>query len=104
MQADIEERLRRDKHLLPGVRFGCGAGLDLGSNLGSECLLDLFVDRGEQVLLAVEVVVERPAGHAGPLGDLLHRRLRETSPREYLPGGVEEVAAGPLGALLFGGP
>jgi hypothetical protein len=88
--------------LLPGVRLGGRAALNLGSNLASERLLDLFVDRGEEVLLAVEVVVERAASHARPFGDLLHRRLREAAPGERLPGGVEEVAASPLGALLLG--
>ena len=104
VQADIEERLRRDKHLLPGVRLGSGAVLDLGSNLGSQRLLDLFVDCGEEVLLAVEVVVERAAADPRALRDLFHRGVREAVPPENLSRGIEESAARPLGALLFGGP
>jgi hypothetical protein len=54
---------------------------------------DLFEYGAEQVLLAVEMVVQRPLGDAGAGDDVLGSRCRKTSVAEELPGGGEQRGA-----------
>src|SRR5688572_15396349 len=54
---------------------------------------------GEEIVLAAEVVVERPLGYAGPRGDRVEPDAGETVPIEELVGGLQD---GP--ASLIGGP
>ncbi len=62
--------------------------------------LDLLVHGPEEVLLAGEVVVERPAGHVGGAHDLLGSHAGESPRGEQRPGGRDQGGAGGLG--LFG--
>ena len=74
---------------LPGV----GAE-EFGDRLVGDFVLDLLEDRPEEILLAAEVVVERPLGHAGSSHDLVGGRLGEALLAEELAGRSEEGGAG----------
>ena len=66
--------------------------------------LDLLVDRAEQILLGREVVVQRPACHAGALDDVFPSRGGEAALGEQRPGGREQRGPGLLAALGLGAP
>ena len=55
----------------PSVSSGPAPGVTRLAEPGGDLALDLLVDGREQLPLAVEVVVERPAGHPGRADDLL---------------------------------
>jgi hypothetical protein len=74
------------------------AAVDRGRGRGVLLVAIALPQRGEQLRLATEVVVQ--AAHAG-LGLLDHlgdRRLGEPAPGEHHAGGVEELRTGLLGA------
>ena len=73
---------------------------------GAERLDDLFVetigDGEEEVFLAVEVLVDRAAGEAGRLGDLLEGGAFEAAPGEHLGGGRDRARRGSAGVAVPG--
>ena len=78
---------------------------------GDELVVDeLVVDEPEQVLLALEVVVERALRHAGPRRDLIERGARETLLAEQVEGAGEDGGTGSNRVVpaprrrLLGGP
>jgi hypothetical protein len=64
--------------------------------------LDRLVDRFEDGGLAVEVVVERAAGHAGARRDLLAARARVPLLGKQVARGAEQRRPGPLRPLGLG--
>ena len=77
------------------------SGSRISANACEGLFVDLVEDREEQVLLAVEVLVDRAAGEAGGLRDLVERRAVEAAAHEHLGRGVDERGAGEL-ASPFG--
>ena len=66
--------------------------------------LDLFVDRGEEVFLRREVVVERAPGETRPLDDLLTTGARESPFAEQGPARGDEGGARLRPPLRLGSP
>jgi hypothetical protein len=60
--------------------------------------------RQDQVVLALEVAVERTAAVPGPFGDLLHRRAVDASFGEQLRRRVDQPRTGSRPALLTSNP
>ena len=81
--------------LLGGVLV---AGQQLGGLL-EQRLHELVADRGEQLLLAAEVVIERAGGQIHARGQLLHRRLVIALAGEHLGGLVDDLLLAPVIAL-----
>ena len=77
LEAGVEERRQPRPDCGPRLRLGQRGGHDAGDGVG----LDGVVDGPEQVVLAAEVVVQRPFGDPGALDDLLDRRRREALAR-----------------------
>ena len=58
-------------------------------------------DRHEQIGLVTEVPIDRPAGHARLLGDLLERSIRDPAAAEHLAGADDDAVTG-LSRFGFG--
>ena len=64
-----------------------------------EVFLDLLVDSQEEVLLVLEVVVERALRHPRPPADLVERHRRVSPLTEQAPRRLHEGGAGVVGVL-----
>ena len=94
--AQVEER---GEAALQGVD-GVGAGGRRLDASGAELALDLVVDLEEQMLLAAEVVVERPLGDAGLGRHLVERGPGEARRAEPAAGGGEQRTPGGIDVLV----
>ncbi len=95
VEAAVEERPHGDDLLLPRILFFERSGGDLLENL----LLQPLHDLGEQVLLVAELVVQRAAGNARRLHDLLGGHAGVAALAEQAPGRLDQGVAGRLGLL-----
>src|SRR5207302_4380442 len=87
--ADLQIRLTGDSQLLPLV-------VDAVGRLGTEAyelLAEVVVDGQEEVLLAGEVVIQRPLRDARPLADLIQARRRVALPGEAAARGSQQCPA-----------
>src|SRR5690606_1886363 len=86
------------EHPLHGVRTGHVGGLDRVAHRFAQpvdAVLGLRLEhREEQLLLAVEVRVERPAGISGAVADDLDRGVADPGLGEYLVGGIDQPLTG----------
>ena len=86
-----------------GQRFGGLQGLRDGGVEALEELDLLAVEQlDEQLVLGLEVGVERPAGETGPVADVLDGRGREPALGEDRTRGIQQALAGGRPAALEG--
>ena len=111
VEAGIEEGQTAQSKRVGGIRSFHARGGDLLDNL----LFELLDDSGEQFLFGREVVVERPSGDAGVLGDLIPtgrrdpRSAKSVRPATSRPARVADersacVRRGIIGARAYGAP
>ena len=74
-------------------------GHRVGRDPVDQLLLDALVNGAEEILLALEVVVERAAGHARRAHDLLRAHTREPAVGEERAGRGDQRLARLLGAI-----
>ncbi|CAB4852743.1 unannotated protein [freshwater metagenome] len=71
--------------------------------LGQEGVDELLVEPVEDLVLGVEVMVERWLANPHRLGDVVHRRLVVAGPVEQPRGLLENFGASPLGGIALSG-